>query len=90
MQKSKSEETGSFTAMLQKVPLRILKKTWIKFTEFVNVYLFNRFVNEANFQNFQNQHNDKLENHYYIIVLPGALHLLKPCIALLPNHVNFF
>jgi hypothetical protein len=46
--------------------------------------------NTSRFKDFQNLHRNRLNNHFYIIVMPNILHFLKPCLKLIPKNKNIF
>ena len=90
MKKKEMAGNSLLIAIFSDLPIRIINKIWSKYTEFINLYLFNKFINNSRFNKFQCLHRDKLGHHYYLIVMPRILHLLKPCLELLPDDVNFF
>ena len=46
--------------------------------------------NEARFKDFQKQHWGRLNNHFYIIVVPKTLDMLECCLTLLPRNLRLF
>jgi hypothetical protein len=46
--------------------------------------------NEERFREFQNEHRDRLGNHFYVIVVPKTLDMLEVCLAFLPDTVPVF
>ena len=46
--------------------------------------------NEARFRDFQKQHWGRLNNHFYIIVVPKTLDMLECCLTLLPRNLRLF
>jgi len=47
-------------------------------------------LNYIRFGLFQSKHFKKLGGHFYIIVMRNSLHLLAPCLKLIPRSVNIF
>lgn len=76
--------------ILVDLPVRMLARFWRGLAAFANESLANRFLNIRRFQEFQLAHGDKLENHFYIIVMPNTLHFLIPCLKLIPKTVSVF
>ena len=56
----------------------------------INKYILNKLSNYPRFSKFQRQHRHQLGNHFYIIVVPNKLHLLNPCLKLIPSHIRVF
>jgi len=46
--------------------------------------------NEVRFKDFQKQHWDRLNNHFYIIVVPRTLAMLECCLSFLPRNLRLF
>lgn len=45
-------------------------------------------LNEKRFIKFKRNNENKLKNAFYIIVMPNVLHILEPCLKLLPKKLN--
>ncbi|MFC1883155.1 hypothetical protein ACFL2O_00150 [Thermodesulfobacteriota bacterium] len=48
------------------------------------------FLNSILLIIFHRKNKEKLVNHFYVIVMPHTLHLLLPCLSLLPKKTNIF
>ena len=46
--------------------------------------------NEERFRDFQERYRDRLNNHFYITVVPKTLDVLECCLTLLPKNFRFF
>jgi len=72
------------------LPRKLLRKLYLIVAEFINIYFLNYLINSMKFRTFQKLHKDKLDNHFYIIVMPNMLHYLIPCIDLIQEKIKIF
>ena len=56
----------------------------------INNGILNRVSNHPRFTKFQKERSLQLGGHFYIIVVPNTLHLLNPCLKLLPDNLKIF
>ena len=76
--------------LLSSLPRKSVLKLYALIAGFVNNHFLIYLLNAKRFQEFQNFHQDKLGNHFYIIVMPNILPYLVPCLKLIPKHINLF
>ncbi|MBS3809986.1 MAG: hypothetical protein KGY38_07535, partial [Desulfobacterales bacterium] len=88
--KQEAAGNGFFSVIWKHLPLRIMEKSKTAICEFINIRIFNRFVNQQRFARFQQHHRHLNGGHYYIIAMPECLDILAPCLDLLPDDVSFF
>ncbi len=84
------KDISIYMVILFHLPLRLLAKSFSNYAVLINVLLMNKLFNKSRFKNFQNLHRNRLNNHFYIIVMPNILHFLKPCLNLIPKNKNIF
>lgn len=75
--------------------LRVLFRVVIKClsllgSKLINNSLLNKLSNYPRFAQFQQQQCHLLGGHFYIIIVPDTLHLLNPCLKLIPKSVRVF
>lgn len=90
LQKKQSAGHSFLKTFFLETPYRIISKIWFAFLQSINLYFFNLLINNKRLKDCHSLHKKKLGNHYYIIVIPGVLHLLEPCLRLLPDNISFF
>jgi hypothetical protein len=76
--------------LLFSLPFKAVLKLYALIAGFINNHFLINLLNSKRFQDFQNFHQDKLGNHFYIIVMPNILPYLAPCINLIPKNINLF
>ncbi|MFO1321096.1 MAG: hypothetical protein U1F52_15900 [Burkholderiales bacterium] len=72
------------------VPVTVAGRAYGKLARTLNARGPLRAINRARFAAFQDAHRDRLGGHYYVIVMPGTLHFLRPCLDRLPGHLAVF
>ena len=77
--------TPTSRILFYRLPLKSLQKLYSSISGIINNYLLVNILNSKRFRIFQDSHQDKLGNHFYIIVMPNILHFLTPCIKLIPR-----
>ena len=88
--RERGKDISIYMVILFHIPLRLLSKSYSTFEALINEFFMNKFFNISRFKNFQNLHRNRLNNHFYIIVMPNVLHFLKPCLKLIPENKNIF
>ena len=75
----------TFFRALFRVPI---KGVSILGAKLINNGILNKLFNYPRFTRFQDQQRHLLGNHFYVIVVPNTLHLLNPCLRLIPNKIQ--
>ncbi len=75
---------------LLSLPLKSLFKLYALIASFINNYFLINVFNSQRFQEFQNLHQERLGNHFYVIVMPNILPYLALCLNLIPKNINLF
>jgi hypothetical protein len=88
--RERGNDISIYMVILFHLPLKLLSKSYSKFVVLINELFMNKLFNISRFKNFQNLHRNRLNNHFYIIVMPNVLHFLKPCLKLIPKNKNIF
>ena len=88
--KERGKSTGLFGIIFSRLPRILARKAYRQVAAIANDRLVDRVYNHQRFKNFQTIHQQKLGDHFYIIVMPNILHLLIPCLKLIPPKVNVF
>ena len=88
--RKRGKDISIYMVILFHIPLRLLSKSYSTFEVLINEFFMNKFFNISRFKNFQYLHRNRLNNHFYIIVMPNVLHFLKPCLKLIPKNKNIF
>jgi hypothetical protein len=81
---------GLLRALALDLPRIVATKGYAKLARQGNGRVINKVINYSRFRTFQSKHAERLGGHFYLIVMPGTLHFLLPCLALVPNHVKLF
>lgn len=68
----------------------VLKSASLLGAKLVNNGILNKVSNYPRFAQFQHQQRQRLGNHFYVIVVPNTLHLLNPCLKLIPSKIRVF
>jgi hypothetical protein len=84
------KSTGLFGIIFYRLPRILARKAYRQVAAIANERFVDRVYNHQRFKNFQTIHQQKLGDHFYIIVMPNILHLLIPCLKLIPPKVNVF
>lgn len=79
---------GLLAALLVHLPVAATQRIYRKLAYPINGRLINRTVNYRRFRAFQGKHADRLDGHFYVIVMPRTLHFLLPCLDLLAGQVS--
>lgn len=88
--KERGKSTGFFDIMLYRLPRILAQKAYRQVAAIANERFVDKAYNHQRFKEFQTAHQHKLGDHFYIIVMPNILHLLIPCLKLIPPKVNVF
>jgi len=88
--RERGNDISIYMVILFHLPLKLLSKSYSKFVVLINELFMNKLFNISRFKNFQNLHRNRLNNHFYVIVMPDILHFLKPCLKLIPENINIF
>ena len=72
------------------LPSRTVLKLYALIAGFINNHFLANLFNSKRFQEFNNFHQEKLGNHFYVIVMPNILPYLVPCLNLIPEKINLF
>jgi hypothetical protein len=79
---------GPVAAILIHLPTVVSARLYLKLTSLLNGRFLNRIANGPRFRRFHREHEHLLGNHFYVIVVPGTLHFLLPCLDLLLRQVR--
>jgi hypothetical protein len=76
--------------LLYQLTYKLISKSYNRFISLINLVLIASHYHKSRFMDFQFKNRDKLNKHFYIIVLPGTLHLINICLPLIPETVHVF
>lgn len=88
--RERGNDISIYMVILFHLPLKLLSKSYSIFVVLINDLFMNKLFNISRFKNFQNLHKNSLNNHFYVIVMPNILHLLNPCLKLIPKNIDIF
>ena len=77
-----------WVALFVRPPQAIARRGYWKFSQLVNGRLLRDTLNQSGLSRFQAGHGLDGGGHIYVIVMPGILHFLLPCLSLVPVHVR--
>ena len=81
---------STYQTILFGLPKALSLRSYLTFATGINASPVNYNINLVNFTRFQHRHHRLLGGHFYVIVLPGTLHFLTPCLELLPKNLTVF
>ena len=70
------------------MPAAATRRGYAKLAKFANGRLLNVPLNSKRFQQFNSDHVPRMGGHFYVIVMPGTLHFLLPCLDRITNKVK--
>jgi len=76
--------------LLHHAPKLALLRLYAKLSRKINGKLINPTINRNLIRKFHKLHQKELGQHFYLIVMPGVLHFLVPCLKLIPKKVPLF
>jgi len=71
-------------------PKLALSRFYAKLARKINGKLINPIINRNLIHQFHKSHHEELGQHFYLIVMPGVLHFLVPCLKLIPKKIPLF
>jgi len=74
--------------LLWDLPVSVSARFYKKYATWLNGHLLGPTANRWRLRRFQRDAQRSEGNRFYIIVMPGTLHLLLPALALLPGHLE--
>lgn len=77
---------GRCAALCYHLPVAVGARGYAKLARIVNSAVLNRPLNYRRFQQFQAR-LPRRDGRFYLIVMPGTLHFLIPCLRLIPEQV---
>ena len=87
---SRQKGNGLASTILLLLPKLIFSKAYGKIARALNNSNLLFFINAWRLQRFHSRHHHKLGGHFYVIVMPGTLHFLTPCLKLIPPDTVVF
>lgn len=90
LRKERQKGQSSYQTVFFGLPKMLALRSYRLFAAGINASPLNYHNNLVNFTRFQHRHHRALGGHFYIIVLPGTLHFLMPCLELLPANLSVF
>lgn len=70
------------------LPEVIVRRGYSAFARHLDDFQLIHKINHRAFEAFQRNHAPVAGGHFYLIVMPGTLHFLVPCLSLLPVHMR--
>ena len=87
---SRQKGNSTFSAIFLLLPKAIFAKGYSKIARIINNSNLVSSINARRLKNFHSKHHHELGGHFYMIVMPGALHFLIPCLKLIPTDLKVF
>jgi len=76
--------------LLYHAPKVVLSRLYAKLARKINAKLLTPIINHNLLRKFHQSHENELGQHFYLIVMPGVLHFLIPCLHLIPKKIPLF
>ena len=78
---------SAVAALTLRLPIALLRRAFLKIAQVLNGRVLCGPLNKKSLQQFQKDLLPAAGGHFYVIVMPGTLHFLLPCLALIPSRV---
>lgn len=79
---------SAMVALILRLPIALLRRAYCKIAQLLNGRGLGGTLNTRSFRRFQTDVVPATGGHFYVIVMPGTLHFLLPCLALIPSRVQ--
>jgi len=76
--------------LLYHAPKIAISRLYAKLAKKINSNILNPILNRNLICKFHKSHHEELGQHFYLIVMPGVLHFLVPCLKLIPKKIPLF